>query len=148
MLKKLKMEDCKPVSTPMDIGCKLRKDDESKEENIIIYKSMIVSLVYVIASRPNVMQVVGEVARFQATPKETYVLAVKMIFICLKGTTNFGLWYPKGNELTMVAYIDAEWLGSIDDKRSTSGVDFYLVDCLVSWLRKKQSSISLSTTKA
>jgi hypothetical protein len=60
----------------------------------------------------------------------------------------FGLWYPKGNELTMVAYADADWEGSIDDKRNTSGTTFYLGDCLISWLSKKQYSISLSTTGA
>ena len=66
----------------------------------------------------------------------------------LKGTTKFGLWYPKGNELTLVAYIDADWVGSIDDRKSTSGAALYLGDCLVSWSNKKQPSIFLSTAKA
>ena len=82
---------------------------------------------------------------FEATPKETHVLAVKRIFRYLKGTINFGLWYPKGNDLTLVAYTDADWAGNIDDRKSTSGATFYLGDCLVSWLSKKQSSVSLST---
>ena len=68
---------------------------------------MIGTLLYVIASRPDVMQAVGLVARFQASPKEAHVLAIKRIFRYLKGTTKFGLWYPKGNELTLVAYTDA-----------------------------------------
>ena len=76
---------------------------------------MIGSLLYVIASRPNVMQAVGQVAQFQEAPKESHVLAVKRIFIYLKGTKEFGLWYLKENELTMVAYEDADWAGSIDD---------------------------------
>jgi hypothetical protein len=104
MLKKFRMEDCKPVSTPMVTGCKLRKDDESKEADQRLYRSMIGNLLYVTTSRPDVMQVVGQVARFQATPKETHVLVVKRIFRYLKGTTEFGLWYPKGNEMTMVTY--------------------------------------------
>jgi hypothetical protein len=148
MLKKFGMEDCKPVSTPMVTGCKLRKDDESKEADQRLYRSMIGSLLYVTTSRPDVMQAVGQVAIFQAAPKETHVLVVKRIFRYLKGTTEFGLWYPKGNEMTMVTYTDADWEGSIDDRRSTSGATFYLGDCLVSWLSKKQSSVSLSTTKA
>jgi hypothetical protein len=115
MLKKFGMEDCKPVSTPMVIGCKLRKDDESKEEDQRLYRSMIGNLLYVTTSRPDVMQVVGQVAIFQAAPKETHVLAVKRIFKYLKGTTEFGLWYPKGNEMTMVTYTDVYWEGSIDD---------------------------------
>jgi chaperone required for assembly of F1-ATPase len=71
-----------------------------------------------------------------------------MIFIYLKGTPKFGLCYLKGNELTMVAYTDVYWEGIIDNKKSTSGATLYLGDCLVSWLSKKQSSESLSTTKA
>lgn len=70
---------------------------------------MIGSLLYVTAPRPNVMQAVGLVARFQANPKESHVLEIKRIFKYLKGTTEFGLWYPKGNELTLVAYTNANW---------------------------------------
>jgi hypothetical protein len=96
----------------------------------------------------DVMQVVGQVVIFQATLKEAHVMAVKRIFRYLKETKEFGLWYPKGKDLSLVTYTDADWEGSIDDRRSTSGETFYLGDCLVSWLRKKQSSISLSTTEA
>ena len=102
------MEDCKPVSTPMITGCKLNKDDESKELDKKLYRSLIGSLLYVKTSRPDAMQVVGLVARFQANPKEAHVLEIKRIFKYLKGTTEFGLWYPKGNELTMVAYTDVD----------------------------------------
>jgi hypothetical protein len=59
------------------------------------------------------------------------VLVVKMIFRYLKGTEEFGLWYPKGNDLSLISYIDADWAGCIDDRRSTSGAAFYLAECLV-----------------
>ena len=93
----------------MITGCSLRKDDESKEVDQNLYRSTIGILQYVTASRPDVMQEVRRVARFQANPKEAHVLAIKRIFRYLKGTTEFGLWYPKGNELTLVAYTDADW---------------------------------------
>jgi hypothetical protein len=86
MLKRFGMEDCKPVITPMQTSCKLRKDDDSKSTDQRQYRSMIGSLLYVTASRPDVMQAVGQVARFQAAPKESHVLAVKRIFRYLKGT--------------------------------------------------------------
>ena len=105
---------------------------------------MIGSLLYVTTSRPDVMQAVGQVARFQAAPKESHVLGVKRIFRYLKGTTKLGLWYPKGKDLSLISYTDAYWVACIDDRRSTIGVEFYLGECLVSLLRKKQSSISLS----
>jgi hypothetical protein len=72
------------------------------------------------------------VARFQEAPKESYVLAVKRIFRYLKGIEEFGLWYPKGKDLSLIAYIDAYWAGCIDDQRSTSGVALYLGEYLVS----------------
>ena len=84
MLKKSGMEDCKLVSTPMIIGCKLSKDDESKEVYQKLYRLMIGSLLYLKASRPDVMQRVRLVARFQANPKEEHVLVVKRIFRYLK----------------------------------------------------------------
>jgi hypothetical protein len=69
-------------------------------------------------------------------------------FRYLKGTKEFGLWYPKGKDLSLISYIDADWAGCIDDRRSTSGAMLYLGEFLVSWINKKQSSISLSTTEA
>jgi hypothetical protein len=142
------MEDFKPVITPMQTSCKLSKDDDSKSTNQRQYRSMIGSLLYVTTSRPYVMQAVEQVAQFQTAPKESHVLAVKNIFRYLKGTEEFGLFYPKGKDLSLIAYIDADWAGCIDDRRSTNGATFYLGECLVSWLSKKQSSVSLSTVKA
>jgi hypothetical protein len=80
------MKDCKPVTTPMKTSCKLSKDDDSKSTDQRQYMSMIRSLLYVTSSRLDVMQTVGQVARFQATPKESHVLTVKRIFRYLKGT--------------------------------------------------------------
>jgi hypothetical protein len=148
MLKRFRMEYCKPVTTPMQTNCKLRKDDDSKSTNQRKYQSMITRLLYVTVSIPDVMQAVGQVARFEAAPKESHGLEVKRIFRYLKGTKEFGLWYPKGKDLSLIAYTDADWAGCIDDQRSTNGAVFYLGECLVSWISKKQSSISLSTAEA
>jgi hypothetical protein len=88
------------------------------------------------------------VAWFQAGSKESHVMKVKRVFRYIKGTKEFRLWYPKGNDLSLTSYTDGDLAGSIDDRRSTTGENFYLGDCLVSWLRKKQSSVSLSTIEA
>jgi hypothetical protein len=116
MIKRFGMEDCKLVTTPMQTSCKLIKDDDSKSTDQRKYRSMIGSLLYVTASRPDVMQAVGQVARFQETPKESNVLAVKRIFRYLKRMEEFGLWYPKGKDLSLIAYTDADWVGCIDDR--------------------------------
>jgi hypothetical protein len=86
MLKRFGMEDCKPIITPMQTSCKLSKDDDSKSTDQSQYRSMIDSLLYVTTSKQDVMQAVGQVGRFQETPKESHVLAVKRIFRYLKGT--------------------------------------------------------------
>ena len=101
MLKKFKMEESKPISTPMFTGCKLNKDDEYLEVDHTMYRSMFGSLLYLTATIPGVMQDVGLVSRFQSAPKETHVAAVKIIFRYLKGTMDYGLWYPKCDNFTL-----------------------------------------------
>ena len=110
ILKRLKLEDCKPISTPMIVGCKVSKDDESKVVDPKHYKSMIEILLYVTTSTPNVKQVVGMVARFQEEPKEIHVQAVKRIFRYLKGTIDLGLWYPSKDSFTLKACNDPNWI--------------------------------------
>jgi hypothetical protein len=73
---------------------------------------------------------------------------VKIIFKYLKGTLDFGLWYSRSEYFTLTTYTDADWVGSVDDRKSTSGGAFFLGNSLVSWLSKKQSSVSLSTIEA
>ena len=86
MLKKFKMENCKPVSTPMITGCKMCVDDGSADIDQRLYRSMIRSLLYLTASRPDIMLAVGLVAIYQATPKKNHLLSVKKIFRYLQGT--------------------------------------------------------------
>ena len=113
-----------------------------------MYSSIIGILLYVKTARTDVMQAASVVARFQSSPKETHVAAVKRIFRYLKGTVDYGLWYPKSDNFTLKTFTDAYWVGIIDDRKITSGETFYLGDFLVSWISKKKSSISLSTAEA
>jgi hypothetical protein len=137
MLNKFGMEDCKLVGTPMVIRCKLYKNDESKSVYQTKYKSMIGGLQYLTRTRLDIANAVGFVARFQADPKETNLAIVKRIFKYLKGTMEYGLWYDRSNNFTLQAYIDANWVGDTDDRKSTSGGSFFLGGRLVSWLSKK-----------
>lgn len=139
------MEDNKWVSTSTVTSCKLSMDDISNDVDQRMYSSMIRSLLYMTSSRPDVMQGVGKVVHFQATPKESHVVSVKRIFRYLKGTSYFFLWYPKGNDLTITTYMNANLAGIVDDHKSTNGTTFYLGGYLVSWLNKKKSSFSFST---
>ena len=83
------------------------------------------------------MHAVGIVGRFQANPKEAHLQAVKRIFKYLQCTQNYGLWYPRDTDLTLHAYTNADWAGSVDDRKSTSGGAFFMGSRLVSWFRKK-----------
>jgi hypothetical protein len=148
MLKRFQMEDSKPVGTPMVIGCKLSKDDDSPDVDQSSYRSMIGSLLYITASRPDIMHVVGMVGRYQSAPKQSHLLAVKRIFRYLKETMNYGLWYPKNQNFQLSVYSDVDWANCMDERKITSGGAFFLGDSLVAWLSKKQGSISLSTTEA
>ena len=142
------MEDSKPVCTPMITGCSLSSNDESLVVNKPTYRFMIGSLLYLAGTKPDIMHEVGIVGRFQANSKESHLQAVKRIFKYLQGKQDFGLWYPNGTNLTLHAYRDADWVGNVDDRKSTSGGAFYMGSQLVPWFSKKQSLISLSTAEA
>ena len=147
MLRKFNMAECKPVSTPMETGCKLMKNDDSPSINQTLYRSMIGSLLYLTASRPDIMQAVCMVSRFQSDPKQSHLNAVHRILKYIQGTIDFGLWYPHSNDFTLTGYTDADWGGS-DDKKSTSGAAFFLGECLVAWHSKKQDCVTLSTCES
>jgi hypothetical protein len=76
------------------------------------------------------------------------VVHVQRIFIYLKGTINYGLWYPRNHNFQLSVYLDVDWANYMYERKSTSGGAFFLGDSLVAWLSKKQGSISLSTTEA
>jgi hypothetical protein len=145
MLKKFQMEDSSPVSKPMVVDCKLSKDDMSPDVDQRTYRSMIGSLLYITASRPDIMQVVGMVGRYQSAPKQSHLLAVTRIFKYLRDTMNYGLWYPRNQNFQLIAYSDVDWANCVDERKSTSGGAFFLGDSLIAWLGKKKGAISLST---
>ncbi|GJY13115.1 retrovirus-related pol polyprotein from transposon TNT 1-94 [Tanacetum coccineum] len=99
MLKKFGFEDSKPTKTPMSPKIKLTKDDESDSVDSSKYRGMIGSLVYLTASRPDIMLSVCLCARFQENPKTTHLEAGKHIFRYIRGTSYLGLWYPKGTKM-------------------------------------------------
>ncbi|KAJ9557270.1 LOW QUALITY PROTEIN: hypothetical protein OSB04_011884 [Centaurea solstitialis] len=148
MLQKFGMNDAKPASTPMETHKHLTADVEGEEVDVHQYRSMIGSLMYLTASRPNIMFAVCVCARFQVRPKESHLHAVKRIFKYLKGQPKLGLWYPYDNSFDLVAYTDSDYGGANLDRKSTSGGCQFLGGRLVSWQCKKQTTVSQSTTEA
>ncbi|WVZ84651.1 hypothetical protein U9M48_031658 [Paspalum notatum var. saurae] len=148
MLKKFDLEDAKSIKTPMGTNGLLELDKGGKLVDQKLYRSMIGSLLYITASRPDVMFSVCLCARFQASPNEAPLTAVKRILRYLKHTPYIGLWYPKGAQFELIGYSDSDYAGCKIDRKSTSGSCQFLGRSLVSWSSKKQNSVSLSTTKA
>ncbi|GKD26446.1 retrovirus-related pol polyprotein from transposon TNT 1-94 [Tanacetum coccineum] len=85
---------------------------------------------------------------YQASPTKKHLEALKRVFRYLRGTINWGLWYPKDTDMALTAYADADHAGCQDIRRSTSGSAQFLGDKLVSWSSKKQKSTTISTTEA
>ena len=109
---------------------------------------MIGSLLYLIANRPNISYSVGVCVRYQANPKESHMIALKRIIKYVKTTADFGVWYRKDTNDVLAGYSDADWVGNVDNRKSTSGGCFYVGTNLISWMSKKQNFILLSTIKA
>ncbi|GJT28299.1 retrovirus-related pol polyprotein from transposon TNT 1-94 [Tanacetum coccineum] len=148
MLKKFGLEDSKPIKTPMSTETKLTRDEEGESVDNTKYRGMIGSLLYLTASRPDIMFSVCLCARFQEDPKTSHLEAVKRIFRYIKGTTHLGLWYPKGSGIETIVYADSDHAGDYVDRKSTSGVCTFMGCCLTSWFSKKQTALAISTTEA
>jgi hypothetical protein len=148
MLKKFDMNNTKPIKTPMLSDRHLDLNEECKIIDQKVYRSMIGSLLYLCASRPDIMLSVCMCARFQANPKECHLMTVKKIFMYLVNTPNLGLWYPKGSTFDLLGYSDSDYAGCKVDRKSTSRTCQFLGRSLVSWSSKKQNSVALSTADA
>nr|GEW17072.1 retrovirus-related Pol polyprotein from transposon TNT 1-94 [Tanacetum cinerariifolium] len=148
ILKKFGMDSSDSVDTPMVDRLKLDEDLSGIPVDHTRFRSMVGSLMYLIASRPDFVFAVCMCARYQAKPTKKHLEALKRVFRYLKGTINWGLWYPKDTAMALTAYADADHEGCQDTRRSTSGSAQFLGDKLVSWLSNKQQSTTISTTEA
>nr|GEY79712.1 hypothetical protein [Tanacetum cinerariifolium] len=121
ILKKFGYSDVRSSNTPMDKENPWGKDRTGKDVDIHLYRFMIGSLMYLTASRPDIMFDVCACARHQVTPKECHLHAVKRIFRYLKGHPKLGLWYPKESPFDLVAYSDSDYGSATQDRISTTG---------------------------
>ncbi|GKF14986.1 hypothetical protein Tco_0056448, partial [Tanacetum coccineum] len=121
ILRKFNYTDVKSASTLVDLEKPLVKDGDATDVDEHLYRSMIGSLMYLTASRPDIMFAVCACARFQVSPKTSHLLAVKRIFRYLKGKPSLGLWYSKDSPLELVAYTDSDYAGATLDRKSTTG---------------------------
>ncbi|GJW75323.1 putative ribonuclease H-like domain-containing protein, partial [Tanacetum coccineum] len=148
ILKKFDFATVKTASTPMETNKALLKDEEAANMDVHLYRSMIRSLMYLTASRPDIIFAVCACARFQVTPNTSRLHVVKRIFIYLKGHPKLGLWYPRDSPFNLEAFFDGDYAGASLDRKSTTGVCQFLGRRLISWQCKKQTIVANSTTEA
>ncbi|CAM8890160.1 unnamed protein product [Rhodiola kirilowii] len=140
LVKKFDLEKATHKKTPAVTHVKITKDEAGTSVNQTLYMSMIGSLLYLMASRPDITHEVGVRARYQANPKESHLMNVKRIIKYVCGTADYGLWYTKDTSSCLVGYCDADWAGNAEDYKSTFGGCFFLGNNMVSWFSKKQKT--------
>ncbi|WJX64416.1 hypothetical protein P8452_49197 [Trifolium repens] len=148
IVKKFGMDNATHKRTPAPTHLKLTKDEKGVSVDQSLYRSMIGSLLYLTASRPDITYVVGVCARYQADPKVSHLTQVKRILKYVNGTSDYGIMYSHCENSILYGYCDADWAGSAEDRKNTSGGCFFLGTNLISWFSKKQNCVALSTAEA
>ena len=151
VLRKFGMENCKPVSTPLDPGRKFQQLSQGDEPfNVQTYQQAIGCLTYVsTATRPDVAAAVGVLSQYMSRPSKEHWIGVKRVMRYLKGTLMYGLkFYAHEEEPELFGYSDADWAGDVDTQRSTSGYVFQIGSSTISWSSKKQATVAKSSTEA
>ncbi|XP_022881035.1 uncharacterized protein LOC111398353 [Olea europaea var. sylvestris] len=147
LVKRFGLDSKKHTRTHMSTRLKLGRNPSGKSVDPSLYRSMIGSLLYLTATRPDIAFSVGVCAQFQANPKESHLSSVRRIIRYVSGAVDLGIFYSRDSNLDLAGYFDADWAGNADDRKSTSGGCFYMGSNLVAWLSKKQNFISLSTAE-
>jgi hypothetical protein len=145
---KFVMENCKPVSTPTVLRQKLMKEDGAPKTDGKAYRSLVGSLLYLTATRPDIVFTVNYLSRFMQSPSQIHFVAAKRVLRYLKGTLEFGMHFVKSSSVKLVGFSDSDWAGSDEEMMSTSGYCFAIGGSIFCWNSKKQSVVAHSTAEA
>ncbi|KAI5314779.1 hypothetical protein L3X38_043955 [Prunus dulcis] len=133
LLDKFGLKDCKSVATPLAVNEKLSKVDGSELANETLYRQMVGSLLYLTATRPDIMFAASLLARFMHNPTKKHMGTAKRVLRYIQCTISYGIAYEKGKGAVLIGYCDSDWSGSEDDMRSTSSYAFNLGSGVFSW---------------
>ncbi|OIT36790.1 abc transporter c family member 10 [Nicotiana attenuata] len=148
ILKKFEMDNCNPVSTPVECGVKISKHGDGENVNPTFFKSLVGSLRYLTCTRPDILYGVGLVSRFMEAPTTSHLKVAKRILRYIKDTLDYEILYSSSKDSKFVGYCDSDWAGDIDDRKSTTGFVFFLGNSAFTWNSKKQPIVTLSTCEA
>jgi hypothetical protein len=143
------MASCNPCHTPIEMKLKLGMLKEGDPVNPTQYRSIIGSLRYLVNTRPDIAYAVGIASRYMECPGSQHWAVVKQILRYVRGTQNYGFSYTDGMQLPVVTgYSDSDWAGDVDDRKSTSGMVFFLDKNIITWTSQKQKVVALSSCEA
>jgi hypothetical protein len=149
LLEKVQLEDCNSCVVPIEVKLKLRKEENAPCVDQTRYRSLMGSLRYLVHTRPDICFVVGFLSRFMDDPRQTHMNVVKHLLRYIAGAWNFGIRYSKQEERgNLLGYSDLDFAGDVKDRRSTSGILFFLGNKPISWQSQKQGGVSMSTCQA
>jgi hypothetical protein len=156
VLERFSMENAKPVSTHLENHFRLSTSqcpktvEETEDMSKVPYASAVGCLMYaMVCTRPDLAHVVSVVSKYMANPGKQHWDAVKWIFRYLRGTTDYGITFVRQkSDLSVVGYVDADYAGDLDDRRSTTGYVFTLAGGPICWKSMIQSTVAMSTTEA
>ncbi|KAL5574058.1 hypothetical protein UlMin_023655 [Ulmus minor] len=151
------MNNSKPVSLPIAAHFKLDnslspKTKEEKDYMLNIpYSNAMGSLMYsMVSTRPDLSFAMSVLSRFMSNPGKSHWEAMKWFFRYIKGTTDIGLIYEKkkGTKLGLEGFVDFDYVGNKDNRKSTTSYCFCINGCCISWKTQLQPIMALSTTEA
>lgn len=150
ILEKMGVGECNPCKLPMEPRIKLSKVVEGETTvDETLYRSVIGSLRYLVNTRPDITFSVGVLSRFMEKPTTSHMAAVKQVLRYIKGTINLGCVYlKKQSDMGLIGYCDSDLAGDIDDRKSTTGVLYFLGNNPVTWTSQKQRVVALSSCEA
>ncbi|XP_050915763.1 uncharacterized mitochondrial protein AtMg00810-like [Lathyrus oleraceus] len=137
LLKRFGMEDEKSIDTPMPTNGNLERNENGKDVGVNKYRGMIGYLLYLTASKSDIIFNVFMCACYQSAYKESYLKAIKCILRYLHGTSKYGFWYSKGSDCNLVGYTESDLSSCKSDRKSISGTCHMFSNSLVSWHSKK-----------
>ena len=139
---------CKPASTPIDPNMKLGTAEEDAAVDREMFQRLVGKLIYLSHTRPDIAYAVSVISQFMHNPKEVHLQAAHRILQYLKGNPGKGILFKRNGGLVLEAYTDADYAGSLVDRRSTSGYCTFLGGNLVTWRSKKQNVVARSSAEA
>ncbi|PRQ60568.1 putative RNA-directed DNA polymerase [Rosa chinensis] len=139
---------CQPADTPMEQNHKLAEYPDQVPTNKERYQRLVGKLIYLSHTRPDIAYAVSVVSQFMHAPSEDHMHAVHRILRYLKTNPGKGIMFSKNNHTDIAGYTDADWAGSITDRRSTSGYFTFVGGNLVTWRSKKQKVVARSSAEA